>query len=54
MFREIRQSREDPEVLAAQSQEQYDKVINSFVCLCLLVAFSILTLIKYQIVNSFL
>ncbi|KAK4286085.1 hypothetical protein QN277_002694 [Acacia crassicarpa] len=26
MFREIKQSREDPEVLAAQSQEQYDKL----------------------------
>ncbi|XP_054817106.1 protein CONSERVED ONLY IN THE GREEN LINEAGE 160, chloroplastic isoform X1 [Prosopis cineraria] len=26
MLREIRQSREDPEVLAAQSQEQYDKL----------------------------
>lgn len=53
MFREIRQSREDPEVLAAQSQEQYDKVINSIVCLCLLAAFFILAIITYQFVNFF-
>lgn len=27
MFRELRQSREDPEVLAAQSEAQYAKVL---------------------------
>lgn len=36
MFRELRRSREDPEVLAAQSEEQYDKVLNSIVRPCLL------------------
>jgi len=33
MFREIRQSREDPKVLAAQAQEQYDKVLSIIVWL---------------------
>lgn len=36
MFRELRRSREDPEVLAAQAQEQYDKVFNGIACSCLL------------------
>lgn len=31
MFREIRQSREDPKVLAARDEEQYDKVLNNSV-----------------------
>ncbi|KAI9093411.1 hypothetical protein K1719_027425 [Acacia pycnantha] len=35
MFREIKQSREDPAVLAAQSQEQYDKLIKKLQILTL-------------------
>jgi len=33
MFREIKQSREDPKVLAVQAQEQYDKVLSIIVWL---------------------
>jgi len=33
MFREIKQSREDPKVLAAKAQEQYDKVLSIIVWL---------------------
>ncbi|KAJ1415775.1 hypothetical protein SESBI_17836 [Sesbania bispinosa] len=35
MFRELRQSREDPEVLAARAQEQYDKLKNKLQILTL-------------------
>lgn len=31
MFRELRRSREDPEVLAAKSEKQYAKVLNNIV-----------------------
>lgn len=33
MFREIKQSREDPKVLAAKAQEQYDTVLSIIVWL---------------------
>lgn len=60
MFREIRQSREDPKVLAARAEEQYDKVLDNNVwSFCStseatrIFPTSIVTLIIYLFLNLF-